>query len=565
MRLSTGEPRDEAQAIATIAAALEAGITVFDTAHAYARDAGELGHNERLLARALRQSGADRSARIVTKCGMTRTGGGWIPDGRAGALLSGCEASLAALDGLPIDLMLVHAPDQRTPWRTSVRALARMLDEGMVRRVGVSNVNRQQLDEAMDIVDVTAVQIALSVFDDVALRSGLVEHCAEVGIAVMAHSPLGGPRRATALARQQALRDVAVRHQATPAEVALKWLLDLSPNVIPIPGARRPETARSAARAAHVDFDAEDRAILDGAFDRPHSGSNARPPDARAGEVLLLMGIPGAGKSRRADDHVTRGYRRLNRDERGGSLRDLAVALNEEMAAGAREFVLDNTYLTRASRSYVVDVAGRHGLPVRCVWLDTPLAQAQVNIVERLLERFGALPGPEDLRMLSRREPGVLQPTSQMRAFRELEPPSSDEGFAAIERVAFVRATGPHSGRAGVFVAAAARSRPGWAGALAGCDPGLPYLVFDWNSDGNSASLDDTVGRLAAQVTGPVERALCPHGGGPPSCWCRPPLPGLVLAFARARGVDPSQSALIGTGPAHRTLATTLSARYIEV
>ena len=109
---------------------------------------------------------------------MTRAGGGWVPDGRAKAILAGCHASLEALDGLEIDLYLIHAPDPRTPWRTSLRALARLVDEGLVRRVGVSNVNRDQLDEALELAPVSAVQVALSVFDDRALRGGVVERCA---------------------------------------------------------------------------------------------------------------------------------------------------------------------------------------------------------------------------------------------------------------------------------------------------------------------------------------------------------------------------------------------------
>src|SRR5438094_4320288 len=125
MRLSTDESRDERLALETIAAAVEAGMTVFDTAQAYGRGADELGHNERLVARALRLCGAERRARIVTKGGMTRAGDGWVPDGRAKAILGDCEASLAALDGLAIDLYLLHAPDPRREWRTSVGALAR--------------------------------------------------------------------------------------------------------------------------------------------------------------------------------------------------------------------------------------------------------------------------------------------------------------------------------------------------------------------------------------------------------------------------------------------------------
>jgi aryl-alcohol dehydrogenase-like predicted oxidoreductase/predicted kinase len=565
MRLSTDESRDEEVALETIAAAAEAGMTVFDTARAYGLGAGELGHNERLLARALRRAGADASARIVTKGGMTRTGGGWIPDGRAKAIRSDCEASLAALDGLAIDLYLIHAPDPKTPWGTSLRALARLVDDGVVRRVGIANVNRTQLDEALELAPVTAVQVALSPYDDRALRGGVVERCAEKGIAVIAHSPLGGPRRAGGLERRPALADVAEARGATAAEVALAWLLELSPAVIAIPGARRPETARSAARAAGLRLGDADRGLLDRAFGGPRPARLERPRPTDDAEVVLVMGIPGAGKSRIAEECATRGYLRLNRDERGGSLRELADQLDEELASGARRVVLDNTYLTRAARSYVIETASRHRIPTRCIWLDTPLAQAQVNLVERLLERFGSLPTPEELRKRARREPGVHAPTSQMRTVRELEPPSTDEGFAAVEHVPFARRPPAEAGRVGVFVAAAALSRPGSEQALGQGDRGAPHLVFDWSPDGNVDALADVAARLAAAVSGPVESALCPHGAGPPRCWCRPPLPGLPLAFARKHGVDPSRSILVGTGPAHRTLATTLGAHYVAV
>src|SRR6185437_14209689 len=137
MRLSSGETRDEETAGETIAAAADAGIVVFDTARAY-------DGNERLVAQSLRRCGAASRAKIVTKGGMGRVDGGWVPDGRAKAFRSDCEASLEALDGIPIDLYLVHAPDPRTPWRTSVRALARLADEGLVNHVGLANVNRRQ-------------------------------------------------------------------------------------------------------------------------------------------------------------------------------------------------------------------------------------------------------------------------------------------------------------------------------------------------------------------------------------------------------------------------------------
>jgi aryl-alcohol dehydrogenase-like predicted oxidoreductase/predicted kinase len=565
MRLSTDQNRDEVMATETIAAAVEAGVTVFDTARAYGWDAEELGHNEALLAGALRTCRAHEKARIVTKGGMTRIGGGWIPDGRARSILRDCESSLVALDGIPIDLYLIHAPDPRTPWRTSVRALAKLVDDGLVTRVGLSNVNRRQLDEALDLVPITAVQVALGPTNVSAIRGGLVEQCAKQGIAVIAHSPLGGPKRAGGLARNQVLVDVSAAHDATPAEIALAWLLELSPVVIAIPGARRPQTVRSAVQAASLTLTSDDRTALARAFGTPRRAPQQQSHPQENADVVLLMGIPGAGKTRLAKDYVARGYLRLNRDERGGSLRELATALDQELESGARRVVLDNTWLTRASRSYVIEAASKHRLATRCVWLDITLAKAQVNVVERILERFGSLPTPEELRALARHEPAMLTPTSQMHALRELEAPSVEEGFGAVEHVPFAREDTPRQSRGGVFVAAAALTHLGWERRLKQADGAAPHLVFDWKPDGDAGLLAESVASVAAEISGPVDGALCTHAAGPPVCWCRPPLPGLLLPFARAHGIDPSRSTLVGTAPAHRTLAATLGAHFIIV
>jgi aryl-alcohol dehydrogenase-like predicted oxidoreductase len=491
-----------------IQAALESGITVFDTARAYAG-------NEQLVARALR----GQRGRLVTKGGMRD---GWVPDGRAKSLRADCEASLVALDGLEIDLYLVHAPDPRTPWRTTVRALAKLAEEGLVRHVGVSNVTRPQLEEALTLAPIVAAEVALSANNESALRGGLVERCLDEGVTLIAHSPLGGPRRARRLSQREAERELA-------------QLLALAPNIVAIPGATRPETVRSAARAATLRVKRAKR--------RP----TAQP--SSAAEAVLVMGIPGAGKSRLAAEWVARDYARLNRDERGGTLREIAEELHLQLAAGVRRIVLDNTYLTRASRSYVIDAARRHGARIRCVWLDTPLAQAQLNLVERVLERVGRLPSPEELREMARREPGLLLPTSQMRAARELEAPALEEGFDEIERIPFARVRRP--GSAGVFIAAAALGSES-------PDPAAPHLVFDWQPE--PAQLD--VSTLAVAL---IETAICPHPGGPPSCWCRPPLPGLALEFARRHNIDPANSVLVGCRPAHRTLAQTLGANYLEI
>jgi aryl-alcohol dehydrogenase-like predicted oxidoreductase/predicted kinase len=542
LRIGLGCMRLDPDDAATIDASVDAGITVFDTARSYEG-------NEELLARALRRVDG---ARIVTKGGMARPNGAWIPDGRAKAIRADCEASLEALDGLEIDLYLLHTPDPRTSWRTSVRALARVVGDGLVERVGICNVSRAQLDQAVELAPIAAVQVALSVLDDRALRGGVVDRCGELGIALVAHSPLGGPRRVGRLSRHQGLGEVARARGATEAEVALAWLLGLGGHVVAIPGARRPEAARSAAGAAFLVLADDERDLVARHRRRARRASTQ-------GDVVLVMGVPGAGKSRLAAEYVERGYIRLNRDERGGSLREIAGALERTLADGARNVVLDNTYLTRASRSYVVDAAERHGVAPRCIWLDTPLAQAQVNLVERLLERFDELPTPARLKAIAHVEAGLLSPTRQMRAVRELEPPSEDEGFASVEHVPFARAS--RRGVPGVFVAAAAAE----ALPLDDVDPRNPHLVFDWRPGGAETDLEEAVAIVARSASGPVESAICPHPGGPPICWCRPPLPGLPLAFARRHEVDPAQSVVVGSSTAHRTLAGALRARYVQV
>jgi hypothetical protein len=154
-----------------------------------------------------------------------------------------------------------------------------------------------------------------------------------------------------------------------------------------------------------------------------------------------------------------------------------------------------------------------------------------------------------------------------MRALRELEKPSADEGFAAVEVVSFERAVRPGAANAGVLVAATAVGVTGWESVLADASPSSSHLVFDWrpdaDEDGDELAL--VVDAISKVATGLVDAAVCPHPAGPPVCWCRPPLPGLALAFARARDVDLSRSVVVGASPAHRTLANTLGARCLTV
>jgi aryl-alcohol dehydrogenase-like predicted oxidoreductase len=577
MRLSTEPERDEAAALATLAAAFDAGVPLFDTARSYATSESDLGHNERLLARAWRSREPRPVARIVTKCGMRRDGGAWIPDGRAKRIAEDVRGSVEAL-GMPIDLLLLHAPDPRVPLATSGRALARALDEGLVRGVGVSNVSRTELEELSRHVPVAAVEIALGAYDDVAIRGGVVAHCLERGIELLAHAPLGGPDRARRLDRDPVLSEVARRHAGVSGvDVFLAYLLSVRPEIVPVVGARRPETVRRWAAAEELALDEADRVALDARF--PVLGELRRPPVRSAArddaEVVILMGVQGAGKSRAAEAFVARGYERLNRDNVGGSLRALAKRLDARLAAGAKRVVLDNTYVTRATRSDVVRVASSHGAKVRCSFYETPLAEAQVNVVLRMLERFGRVVEPHEIASLARSDSAALAPHALSRMSRELERPAPDEGFAAIEVVPFVRDR--RSGRGGTVVALDAlgslhdetRVAAELRRLLSARPAHGPCLLFAWRpgADGDVTTEPwASVARAAVSAGAELaEVALCAHPAGPPICWCRPPLPALFLAFAHRHALDLGASVLFGKSPTDRKVAAVLGASFVEI
>src|SRR5262245_12781672 len=178
MRLSTERDRDESTAIRVLHEAFDAGVTFVDTANAYCWDDSERGHNERLIARALASWTGDRGGiRIATKGGLTRPDARWEADGRAKHLIRACEESCRALGVERLHLYQLHAPDPRTPLSTSVRALAGLKRDGRIESIGLCNVTVGQIEEARRIVDIDAIQVELSVWNDQHLLSGVLDYC----------------------------------------------------------------------------------------------------------------------------------------------------------------------------------------------------------------------------------------------------------------------------------------------------------------------------------------------------------------------------------------------------
>jgi aryl-alcohol dehydrogenase-like predicted oxidoreductase len=575
MRLSTEPDRDDARAAAVLDAAFAAGIALIDTADAYARDERDVGHNEGLVAAAALR--ASRPVTIVTKGGLTRPGGAWVPDGRARSVIAAAAASRVRLGVDSIDLYLLHAIDPRVPLATSVRALARLRADGVARAIGLSNVGVAQLEQALAIAPIDAVEIELGPWNVDAIRGGLVAACARRGIAVLAHRPLGGPAGVKRLSREPAVVEHAARLGATPAELALAWVRAQADVIVPLPGATRVETAASAARLVELDPGA--RAALDGRFLAVGAARVSTPSAVAAPEVVLIAGMPAAGKSTLAAEYEALGWLRLNRDERGGTLLELARELDRALAGGATRAVLDNTYVDRAARAPVVEVARRHGARVRCVLVATELEDAQVHAVQRMLDRAGRLLEPDELARAARSDPGMIGPGAQFRWRREHEPPSLDEGFDAIEEVRAPRGIAPGT-RAAVFVSLDDRiwhGRPTSAEDVRLVD-GAAARIAAWHAEGRAvvgtAWLpgvgDDAFAAITARVrallgeAAPLELARCAHPAGPPVCWCRKPLPGLGLALARAHDLDLARSIVVGRGAADRGFAARLGAQFVD-
>jgi aryl-alcohol dehydrogenase-like predicted oxidoreductase len=260
-----GRPPEE-QSLRVLRAALDAGVTLIDTADVYCLDQHDIGHNERLIARALAGWAGDRSSvTVATKGGVVRPAGRWDSDARPEQLRAACERSLRALGLDRLDLYQLHAPDPRVPLADSIGELARLREAGKVRWIGLSNVNLPQIREAQGITPITSVQNRLNPFFRESLAGGVVAYCAEQGIGFLAYSPTGGGRLTRTLPAHPVLAPIARRLGVSAHAVVLGWALAQSPTVIVIPSARTVEHALDSVGAADLVLGADDLAAIDAA------------------------------------------------------------------------------------------------------------------------------------------------------------------------------------------------------------------------------------------------------------------------------------------------------------
>lgn len=259
MPLSMGDRPDEPPALATLHAAFDAGIDFIDTANVYCASDEEIGHNERLIAKAL-SSWSGGNVTVAAKGGVDRRMR--RVDASPRFLRQSCVDSLRALGCDTIFLYQLHAPDAEIPFEDSIGELARLQEEGKIAHIGLCNVSIAHFHAAQKIARIESVQNACNPLDPEDYGNGMLSACNSHDVSFVPHSVVGGAHHHHTLTQHPALVDLAVKHRTTPYAVIIAWHLAQSSCVIPIPGASKPQTATSSAAATDVLLESDDIAAI---------------------------------------------------------------------------------------------------------------------------------------------------------------------------------------------------------------------------------------------------------------------------------------------------------------
>jgi len=265
MPLSHDRRPDESDAIRVVHTALDAGVTLIDTADAYTPSDHGPGHNEELAAKAVGAYGGDTSSVLIaTKGGHTRDGADWGIDGRPEHLRKAAEESARRLGVESIRLYQHHRPDPDVPYAESIGALRELVDAGLVQRVGISNADPAQIREAHGILGDSLVSVQNQFSPVFRSSEPEIAVCEELGLAFLPWSPFGGGKAAKELGSTvPAFGEVAAAHEVSPQQVCLAWMLAKSTAIIPIPGASRPQSVLDSVAATDLELSAAELARLD--------------------------------------------------------------------------------------------------------------------------------------------------------------------------------------------------------------------------------------------------------------------------------------------------------------
>mgnify|MGYP000983257092 CR=1 FL=1 len=259
MNLSLAGRAPDDELVNVIHAALDAGVTLIDTADAYCIDDADFHHNETVIRKALdARPGSRDSVFVATKAGYRRPGGAWVLDGNPAYIRQTIDDSLRALGVEQIDLLQLHGVDPNVPLETTMEAIADAKRTGKARLIGLSNVSVDQIERASKVVEIVSVQNEYSPFVLKPEQDGVLQACAERGMAFLPWGPLGGRSRAKEVGTKGAFATVAERHDVSPQRVVLAWQLAKWPALIQIPGGRRVESVLDSLAAAELDLTSDE-------------------------------------------------------------------------------------------------------------------------------------------------------------------------------------------------------------------------------------------------------------------------------------------------------------------
>jgi histidinol-phosphate phosphatase family protein len=320
-------------------------------------------------------------------------------------------------------------------------------------------------------------------------------------------------------------------------------------------------------------------------------------------EIVIIMGIQGAGKSTLVNDYITKGYTRFNRDEMGGDLAKLNAKLEQAIKNGKTLFVLDNTYGTKENRKPVVDIAKRNGFKIKCVWLTTKIEDAQFNVTSRIFNRFishySDMLSPARMKMAREiygpngskdfKDPSNI-PSIALYAYKKsFEEPTIDEGFDSIAKVDFKRnPVDSDCNLKAVILDYDGTLRETKSGDKYPKNPDdviiLPkrkeilakykkngYLLLGVSNQSGIEKGDVTEETVLAcfektnKLLGfdiPVQ--FCPHHSFPIRCYCRKPLPALGVYYIKALGLNPAECIMVGNSKSDETFGMRCGFRFIH-
>lgn len=587
--------------------ALEGGIRVLDTADSYCLNDKDFHYGERLAKGAVDSwKGPREEVKIITKVGMVRPKGKWKPDGSPEHIAKAVDGSLKALGVERIFLLQLHTHDPRVPFEETLGALAEAQRAGKVEHIGLCNVSPAELRQAGRHFPVVSVQNELSILAQASAKEGMLEITQELGIPFLGYRPLGGYAKVEKLLKNRVLKPLAEKYGVSPYELALAAVLRSFPHVIPIIGARRACSLAKSLEALRRVLTADDwehitakypfrgtpEAIAANALRVTPADLPALEPEQGPGEqseVVLLVGIQGAGKSETVKAYETAGYARLNRDEEGGALEDLLPKLRELLESGQTRVVMDNTYPTRISREPIITIAHAHGVPVRCRWLSTSLEEAQINVVSRVLDRYGKLLGPDEMKEQAKSDPNLPPPAAMQRYLHTFEPPRLDEGFSVVDEIPFARRPNPDWTNGGLLLDVDGTLRVTLSGEIyprsagdVSLIPGRTELLRRWvdagyklflisNQSGiasgkvSEENVREAFDRTIELLDVPIEEVcFCPHRAFPVVCFCRKPMPGMAVYLMRKHKLDPAKTFMVGDMDSDRRFAEGLSIAYYD-